>query len=690
MIERHWTLHSEPGEKNDPVAGYAPRVGVGCLPIMPQNSASLIESVDPSSTDSASLGAPACLSVDASSDLEMAKDCMTPPDWLARAARSSDEAVLNAVARNPNTPKRELFRLWMKLPEAAAENPVVTLWEFTSSKSVSSVIPKRVLVSIYQGFLMRSGMSIPEALIPVEWRIYFLQSNDFEPRIPLHWFVRDPNVEVRLALLQRALQERFEKCGPAPFPLESIELLLADAPLVIQEAFACAVAKKWIAVEEDSVEFLEKTARHLYSLELEILHEHLSQWECLPPDLITALSKHGAPRVLANLASLPRCTLADHEHLAMNDFPEVRAAVARFTRSSALQERFFGDPAPEVRAGLASSLHIPDDMQRRLIANRNAHIHQALLNNPRVLPEVLAYLAKLPYTGCKNQIFAHPNVPQDIFDEFMANGREHGVSQGHLAAKPERLTADLYKRHKHNFEPCVLLAYASNPRTSAAILAELACHTSLEIQKAVSDLLASRQPSAVSDSRAIAIIEAVLNHPATTREYPLLRSPRMSTDQALRIFENPQFEPVLRFSSVLNRLASFRNQGFFFEYAALYRKIAEPLTAMVPHLPLSALRPLTNQSETPAQIREIIRNTSDGNIRASNFVQSYTIPLGAIMEAFPEAFPSTAQPHLQASPHQILQKLATSPHTLLAHYADRCLASPPEKWEKLVGPYPNG
>jgi len=628
--------------------------------------------------------------VDASSDLEMAKDCMTPPDWLARAARSSDEAVLNAVARNPNTPKRELFRLWMKLPEAAAENPVVTLWEFTSSKSVSSVIPKRVLVSIYQGFLMRSGMSIPEALIPVEWRIYFLQSNDFEPRIPLHWFVRDPNVEVRLALLQRALQERFEKCGPAPFPLESIELLLADAPLVIQEAFACAVAKKWIAVEEDSVEFLEKTARHLYSLELEILHEHLSQWECLPPDLITALSKHGAPRVLANLASLPRCTLADHEHLAMNDFPEVRAAVARFTRSSALQERFFGDPAPEVRAGLASSLHIPDDMQRRLIANRNAHIHQALLNNPRVLPEVLAYLAKLPYTGCKNQIFAHPNVPQDIFDEFMANGREHGVSQGHLAAKPERLTADLYKRHKHNFEPCVLLAYASNPRTSAAILAELACHTSLEIQKAVSDLLASRQPSAVSDSRAIAIIEAVLNHPATTREYPLLRSPRMSTDQALRIFENPQFEPVLRFSSVLNRLASFRNQGFFFEYAALYRKIAEPLTAMVPHLPLSALRPLTNQSETPAQIREIIRNTSDGNIRASNFVQSYTIPLGAIMEAFPEAFPSTAQPHLQASPHQILQKLATSPHTLLAHYADRCLASPPEKWEKLVGPYPNG
>lgn len=622
----------------------------------------------------------------------MAGNCLTPPDWLARAARSLDEAVLKAVARNPNTPKRELFRLWRRFPEAAAENPIVTLWEFTSSKSVASVIPKRVLVSIYQGFLMRPDACIPQALIPVKWRIYFLKSNDFEPQIPLCFFVRDTNVEVRLAVLQRALQEQFEKSGSVSFPLEFMELLLADAPLEILQAFACAVAKKWIAVGEDSVEFLEKTARHLYALEIEGLHEHLSRWECLPADLIAALSKRGGPRILVNLTALPGCTLADHERLAGNEFPEVRAAVARFTRSPALQERLFCDPSPEVRAGLASSMHIPDDTQRRLISTRNAHIHQALLNNPRVLPEILAYLAKLPYTGCKNQIFAHPNVPQDVFDEFMAHGPEHGVSQGHLAAKPERLTADLYKRHKNNFEPCVLLVYASTPRTSTSILAELACHSSPEIQKAVSELInpASSQPIAVSDSRAIAIIESVLNHPATTSDHPLLRSPRMGTDQALRIFENFRFDPVLRFSSVLNRLESFRAQEFFSEYADLYRKIAAPLTDMVPQLPPGALRPLTNHSETPVIIREIIKNTTDGNIRASNFAQSYTIPLGAIMEAFPEAFPSTGQPCLEATPHQILQKLATSPHSLLAHYADRCLASPPEKWEKLVGRYPNG
>lgn len=630
--------------------------------------------------------------MDASSDLEKAGDCQTPPDWLAAAARSTDEEVLIAVARNPNTPKRELFRLWMRFPEAAAENPILALWEFTSSDAISSKIPKKMLLNLYQGFLMRAGLAIPEVLIPVDWRIYFLQCIDFQPRIPLHFFVRDTNLEVRLALLKKSFPHRFRESGPVAFPLESLELLLAEAPMPILQAFARALAKKWIAVESDSLEFLEKTARHLYSLEPESLLKHLSRWECLPPNLITDISMRGTPRILVNLIALPRCKDADHERLAGSEFPEVRAAVARFTRSTELQERLFGDPAQEVRAGLASSLHIPDEMQRRLISKKNAYIHQALLNNPRVLPEILAYLASLPYTGCKNKIFAHPKLPQDVFDDFMANGHEHGVSQGHLAAHPERLTANLYKRHKDNFEPCVLLAYAKNPRTSAGILADLACHTSLEIQKAVSELLAStpRQQSAVSDTRAIAIIEAVLNHPGTTSEHPLLTSPRMSTVQALRIFKNCNFEAVLRFSSVLNRLKSFRERFLFADYASLYREIAEPLVAMVPHLPLSALRPLTNHSEAPTIVREIIKNTPDGNIRSSNFVQSYNIPLGAIIEAFPESFPISGRPSLHANPHQILQKLAASPHSLLAKYADCCLNSPPEKWAKLVGPYPNG
>lgn len=539
---------------------------------------------------------------------------------------------------------------------------------------------------------MHPGLAIPEALIPIDWRIYFLQRSDFQPRIPLHFFVRDTNLGVRLALLRETLPQWFGESSAAPFPLASLELLLADAPVAILQAFAHAVAMKWIALEPDGVDFLEKTGRHLFSLDLETLHEHLSQWECLPSDLIEALSMRGGPRILVNLTALPGCTHAHHEHLACNEFPEVRAAVARATQSTALQERLFRDSSPEVRAALASSQHIPDDMQRRFIVTRNAHIHQALLNNPRVLPDVLAYLAKLPHTGSKNRIFAHPNIPQELFDEFMTNGRELGVSQGHLATKPERLTNDLYKRHKQNFETCVLLAYASSPRTSAAILGELACHTSHEIQKAVSDLLnpTSREPSAISCGRAIAIIEAVLNHPATTSEHPLLSSPRMSPDQVLRIFENSQFDPVLRFSLVLSRLKGLRDQGFFSEYADLYRKIAEPLSAMLPHLPLAALRPLTNHSETPVIIREFIRNTTDGNIRASNFAQSFTIPLSVIMEAFPEAFPSSGQPRLEATPHQILQKLATSPHFLVANYAERCLSKPPERWAILVGRYPNG
>lgn len=624
------------------------------------------------------------------SDLQKALDCRTSSEWLARAARSSKEDILQAVARNPNTPERELLRLWIKIPEAAVENPIITLWEFTSSAPFASRIPKKKLASLYEAFLMRPGLHIPLALIPIDWRMYFLKSNDFAPRIPLQFFVRDPEPEVRLAILQRALRVQSDKSGPVPFSLEFMELLLTDASPALQEAFACAMARKWIAVEPDSVEFLEKTARQFYSLKNESLVEQLSQWECLPPDLITAISLHAPPRILVRLVALPHCTIADHERLSTNDFPEVRAAVARFTRSTDLQERLFVDPSPEVRAGLASSQHISDDMQRRLILVRNADIHQALIKNPRVLPEVLAHIAKLPYIDCKNQIFVHPNIPRDVFDDFISNSSAHGVSHGHLAAKPELLTPELYDRHKHHFEQCVLIAYVKKPQTPVSILAELACHASLEIRKEVNDRLSIHpgQASFVSDNSAIEIIETVLNHPATYSNHPLLRCERMSPEQSIRIFENPRFTAVLRFSPVLNLLKSFRNRGLFSDYAALYRKIAEPLTAMVPRLPLTALRPLTNQSELPTIIREILRNSPDGSIRASNFAQSCTIPLGAIIEAFPEAFPSDGEPSLQATPHQILEKLAASPHSFLSEYATRCLNNPPDQWPKLVGRYP--
>jgi hypothetical protein len=627
------------------------------------------------------------------SQLEKAGDCQTESGWLARASRSSDPDVLKAVARNPNTPKRDLFRLWEMYPETVLQNPILTLWEFTSSKPVASQIPKAVLFSLYQNFLLRRDLSMPEALIPAEWRIFFMKSDDFRPKIALHYFVRDPNERVRLHLLREALEASFQEVGPAEFPLESLQELLQGASRAIKLAFAHAVAMKWLVVEPNAVEFLVETARHFHSLGLDGMIEHLSCWEPLPPDLIEELSQCDRPAILANLAALPRCPHALHERLAAHIFPEVRTAVAQFTTCAELQERLAGDSDSKVRAGVAASLHISDDMQRRLLAPKNADIHLALLKNPRVLPDVLASLARLPHTGIKNQIITHPNLPEEVFDELMADTRLHDVSHERIANTPRLLTTRNYRIHAHRFEPCLFMAYAKKQTTPLDILVELACHRNPEVRKAMAERLLQQTPRheySTSDKKAIAIIEAALSHPETPDDHPLLTSRRMSVDQALRIFHHPRFGAVIRFSAVLEKLALFRSSGAFSDYARLYLEIAQPLENLVPHLPTSALRPLTNHSETPAQIRELIRNVPDGNIRASNLAQSHTIPLSALIDAYPEAFPPTGIPRLTATPLEILQKLTTSPHTLLADYATNCLNSSSDKWAKLVGRYPNG
>lgn len=628
--------------------------------------------------------------LDLRSDLEIASDCMTPGEWLAAAAHYSDPRILKSVARNPNTPKRELFRLWGLFPEAVIENPIVTLWEFSSQGSVVSEIPKNVLFSLYQEFLKRPGLALPEVIIPIEWRIYFLKSQDVNPKIALHFFVRDPSEKVRLALLENALPARFEKFGPAKFPLESAEELLRGASPAIQKAFACAVAKKMIVLREQHTWFLEKTARQLYSLHGNGVFEHLACWKSLPPDLIDVISQMGSINILVNLASLPRCPQCVYERLARSEFPDVRAAVARFTPFVELQERLLRDPSVQVRAGLAGSQYISDEMQRRLVLPKNADIHLALLKNPRVIPEVLGILGSLPNTGIKNQLLTHPSLPQHTFDEFLENSKKYSISHERIARTPKLLTPQLYKRHKHNFEPCVLLAYANSPKTPTNILAELACHKNGKIQKAVSDLI-SNSPncaSSIFDTDAMAIIEAVVNHPDTSGQHPILRSSRMSSNQALRIFENTRFDAELRFSVVLDRLKLCRKQGLFAEYADFYRQIETPLEALLENLSPRALSSISAQDETPAKIREIISKHTDNNIRASNTAQSRTIPFSAIIDAYPEAFQTNERPVVPASPLQILQKLATSPHSLLAAYAGRCLLGPTKKMANIVGQYP--
>ena len=660
---------------------------------MPQDITSIEEcSIEPiaSSPPNEDEGTRACRAPQTFSDLEMAQDCQTEAKWLSRVCRSGDPVILAAIARNPNTPKRDLFRLWVKFPDAVVENPVLTLWEFTSSGPLMAGIRREVIVSLYQAFLKTPGLVFPETLLPVDWRIDFLKNWPHQSTIPLHYFLRDPSEEVRLVFLERTLPSKFTHAGAESFPIESLENLLTDASPAIWKAFLSAVTNKWIGPQTENLVFWQETARRLHSFRWRGVNASLSLWESLPVDLIEAISVRGKPSILANLAALPNCSRSLHERFSTNDFEEVRAAVARFTPFPDLHGHFLSDSSFKVRAGLAASQHIEDDIQRRLIFPKNADIHLALLNNPRALPEVLKILSELPNVDIKSKLLVHPNLPRDVFDEFIKLGPKHGIYQGQLASKSELLTPELYYRHKQNLEPCVFVAYASLPHTLPAILAELACHPNLEVLKAVAKLIYNRETRAnqITDDDAIMIIETVLNHPDTIDTHPLLRSTSMSTAQAIRVFETPHYNDELRYASVLDRLKLYRRESCYVEYTELYRKIAAPLEPMLAHFSQRNLRWITSCNEVPTKIRELLMNHPDSEVRVSTRAHSRPIPLGAIIDAYPEAFRLNEIPCVNATPREILEKLSYSSHTLLALNAQRCLAEPQSTWEKSVGKYP--
>jgi hypothetical protein len=619
--------------------------------------------------------------------LEKARDCETLPTWLSWASHSTDPDLLREVARNPNTPMEDLLRLWGMFPDEVIHNPVVTLWEFTGSKSVSHKIPKDLLFKIYQAFLSKSVTQIPETLISSDWRIYFIKNLNGSWHIPPHYFVRDINPKVRLVLVEKVLPQYFEKNGAARFPLDAVQSLLSNASPDLVKAFVLAVAERWLVLEEENPAFWEKAAREFYSLDGEGIREHLSRWDFLSTDVIEAIADRATPAIQANLALLRGCPDALHERWAGDENPEVRAAVARSTSIKALHAQFLEDSHHEVRAALAQSPHIGEDIQQAISSPKHADIHHSFLKNPHILLEILLDMAQVSNGDIKGHVLVHPNLPQEVFDRLMATTKVRELTC--LAKKPELHTPELYKSYKKRLGVNILLSYATSPHTPAEILAELACHSNAKIQVAI-DNLVDCKPRTIPDSDAMAIIEAVINHPHTPEERSTFQSKRMSTSQALRVFKMDQCKAEIRYAVMLNRFEILRNAGLYSEYAALYRQTAADLESLLPQIPLHKVRPLVAKTETPPAIREILRVNPSNDLRASNMVQSRTISLGAIIDAFPEAFPDKGDICLQATPQEILKKLATSPHSLLAAYAQRCLAESSDKWAKKVGLYPSG
>lgn len=353
----------------------------------------------------------------------LAVDPATDSQVLAHLCALSEEPpVLRALARNPATPKIELMRLWRNDPGAILENAVVVLWEFSKPGSTSRMISRDVQFRLYQHLLSQEVFESKPEWIDPERIAYFLERPEQECfRLPLHSLVRDKNKIIRVALLDSCIKKAAaSQGGPVPFPHEALESLAMDSSRDVAESFASAIAENCLRPEPMDSVFLIRLAEILLlknkgSLSIAF---QVAKWPCLNSNLIEKLARRADENMLAILAAHPQASENFQDRMACHHSEIVRSGVAASTRSETLMRKLVKDPDPFVRAKLATSPHLPSDLQRVLYERKDPRILQGLLQNQSTSGELLEAMARLPFLFIEKYIRTHPNTPPHVLERY--------------------------------------------------------------------------------------------------------------------------------------------------------------------------------------------------------------------------------------------------------------------------------
>jgi hypothetical protein len=360
---------------------------------------------------------------DATEWSRIAGDPSSDPVLLqALCALSNDEKILASLARNPGTPKHELQRLWRNDPAAVLENPIVFLWEFTSPGSATRILSKDVQFRLYQHLLLQEVFDPKPELIDEECVVDFLASPIKERlRLPLHLLVRDNRRAIRCALLKSCVKGVSRSKGEAVrFPQDAIMALAVESCTDVAEALAAAIANDWLSPEPRDSAFLASIADILVSRNRgnRFVASLVAKWPCLDEKLIEKLASNADESLLALLAAHPRGSADFQLRMASHESEIVRSGVATVVRSDSLVRKLAMDPAPVVRAKLATLPRLPEDVQRALYEKKDPRILQGLLHNNSTIGELLESMSRLPFLMIDQYICKHPNTPAHVLGKY--------------------------------------------------------------------------------------------------------------------------------------------------------------------------------------------------------------------------------------------------------------------------------
>jgi hypothetical protein len=198
------------------------------------------------------------------------------------------------------------------------------------------------------------------------------------------------------------------------FPTSAIDALAADSSKPVLQALALALAKDWIRPEPFESECILRLAWHLRSSGKSSIYRPIAQWPFLDAQLVERLASGADEELIAVLVRHPKASLDFQTRMAAHESAVVRASVAASACDVVLLRRLFIDRNPLVRCGLASSPHLPSDLQWPLFESRDSRVLLALLKNPCTTPEILEKFAGLPHLGIERLLGEHPNTPPHI------------------------------------------------------------------------------------------------------------------------------------------------------------------------------------------------------------------------------------------------------------------------------------
>ncbi len=578
----------------------------------------------------------------------------TPERTLKRLSTSHDVAVRRAVASNPNTALSDLRTLVFEFPLEFLRNPVIPLLNLTqpdffqklSPLAWASLLRFTDISPVWFRQLKNGGSFLPpdtRALLQLHVSQAFASPQteiaepgdvrrEYRKRLPMAFsLTTDEDIELFILFVllfpYTAPMLRAHWVAVARADPRRADIVLTS----LRKAGVGTLAR--LAQEKDGI-LLQLVACHpatpprllkhlaIYRSSQNIAGSR-SVWKAVagnprtPQEAMYRLISSPATSLRRQAVTHPSLEMLDLEIMALDEEPSVRAALATTHRlSDELYAQLARDPAPSVRAALARNVKTPLALLNELARAAEIAVRVAVAGNPRLPEDAQGVLLADPSETVRAALAGNAHLRADYAAVLVHDAAPR--VRAALAANP-RTPLSLLTALLRAEEPEVWAGLAHHPQLPPELLAQLARQGDTRTRLAVA--AHSRTPAEtlaqLAQENTHAIWLALTGNPGTPLNVLEMALPTASAEMLCRLVQHPAMRrakcrPLLtrlaaRLQELIaaNRLPAWLRQAFLQYTNALPAEIvacfaASPywqeryLVARRPHLPEELLTVLAN------------------------------------------------------------------------------------------------